>query len=91
MFKKDAELGVGSFGVVHRVICLQNSVVRSNPASSADTTSAQATNQSAAKSTGTNVKKTGGYFIGGSGPPAPGVSTRAMVKQQEMIRELVKD
>jgi hypothetical protein len=33
MFEKIKELGVGSFGVVYLVKCLQNSVIRADPSS----------------------------------------------------------
>ena len=78
MFEKIKELGVGSFGVVYLVKCLQNSVIRLSPAEY----TANA-NQSAVKSS--NVKKTGGSFLGGTVPSV------AKKQQQSNIRELLKD
>ena len=69
MFEKVRELGVGSFGVVYLVKCLQNSVVRTNPAETNN-----AANPLAAAKTST-TKKNGGSFLGGSNPP--GVTTRS--------------
>jgi hypothetical protein len=72
MFEKIKELGVGTFGVVYLVKCLQNSVTRTNPNSD----NIQPPNPSAVK--GSNIKKNGGSFIGGG--TVPGVTTRAMSK-----------
>ena len=69
MFEKVRELGVGSFGVVYLVKCLQNSVIRTNPAEANN-----GTNPSAAGKSNT-TKKNGGSFLSGSNPP--GVTTRS--------------
>ena len=74
MFEKIKELGVGTFGVVYLVKCLQNSVTPGNPSLE----STQVTIQSAVK--GSNVKKNGGSFIGAGSGTVPGVTTRAMQK-----------
>ena len=86
MFEKVRELGVGSFGVVYLVKCLQNSVIRNNPSEANNGVS-----PSVASKSSTTTKKNGGSFLGGSNPP--GVTTRsaAAAKQQHQVRELLKD
>ena len=69
MFEKVRELGVGSFGVVYLVKCLQNSVIRTIPAEANNGTNPSAAGKS-------NItKKNGGSFLSGSNPP--GVTTRS--------------
>lgn len=80
MFEKIKELGVGSFGVVYLVRCQQNSLIRTDAENVLNST------QSAVKPS--NAKKGGGSFLGGS---VPGVTTRAMAKAQQNMRELLKD
>ena len=69
MFEKVRELGVGSFGVVYLVKCLQNSVTRTNPAEANNGANPSALGKSS------STKKNGGSFLGGSNPP--GVTTRS--------------
>ncbi len=71
MFEKIKELGVGSFGTVYLVKCMQNSLIRTDAENPLNTT------QSAVKPGGGNTKKVTSSFLGGS---VPGVTTRAMTK-----------
>jgi hypothetical protein len=75
MFDKVRELGVGSFGVVYLVKCLQNSVTRTNPAEASNGGNPSAAGKSS------STKKNGGSFIGGSNPT--GVSTRSAAAKQQ--------